>query len=68
MSTMTQMEQKIMDCWAVVEDMKVLYEALLDKDLSQERAANVLLGLQELYDLKFQNLFDNYTQLIKEKT
>ena len=60
------LESKIMDCWNIIDDMKVLTEGVLEKDLSKDQIANVLLGLETLYQLKFEKLFDEYSKMIRE--
>lgn len=60
------LESKIMDCWNIIDDMRVLTEGVLEKDLSKDQIANVLLGLETLYQLKFEKLFDEYSKMIRE--
>lgn len=60
------LESKIMDCWNIIDDMKVLTEGVLEKDLSKDQISNVLIGLETLYQLKFENLFDEYSKMIRE--
>lgn len=60
------MEQEILDCWHVTDDIDVLMEAVMEKDLSTDNIVNVLLGMKDLYHLKFQRLFDTFEQCIKE--
>ena len=61
------MEQEIMGCWNVVEDLKLLNEGVLERDLTRDQISNILLGMQELYQLKFDILFQTFEQLIREK-
>jgi hypothetical protein len=60
------LESKIMDCWNIIDDMKVLTEGVLEKDLSKDQISNVLIGLETLYQLKFEKLFDEYSKMIRE--
>ena len=62
------LEQHILDCWHVVDDIKMLYSAVCDHDppLSQDQIANVLLGLDTLYQLKFERLFGTYEKVMRE--
>ena len=64
--TRFDMEQEIMDCWHVTDDIDVLMEAVMEKDLSTDSIVNVLLGMKDLYHLKFQRLFDTFEQCIEE--
>ena len=60
-------EQQIMSAWNVVEDLKTLNEGVLERDLTRDQISNILLGMQELYQLKFDILFQNFEQLIRER-
>jgi hypothetical protein len=60
-------EQEIMGCWNVVEDLKLLNEGVLERDISRDQVSNILLGMQEVYQLKFEILFDTFETLIRDK-
>ena len=53
------LEEKIMGCWAVTDDIKVVYEELLnDADkMSADEISNILVGLASLYNRKFERLW-----------
>jgi hypothetical protein len=51
------MEQQLMSCWGVVDDMKVVTEEVLEGDYDRDKVANMLLGMEALYDAKFNKLF-----------
>ena len=59
------LEDKIMECWGVVDDLDLIYstEALYE---DQDRMMNVLLGMQELYRMRFERLFQTFEHLIHE--
>lgn len=62
------LEQQIMDCWQVVDDLKVLFENVVeDENLTKDSISNVILGLEELYQMKFDKLFRTFEQYIKEE-
>lgn len=62
------LEQDIMNCWHVTDDIDTLQRAYLDgPEMSQDDVANVLLGLKSLYHLKFDKLFFTFEQCIKNK-
>jgi hypothetical protein len=54
-----------MECWGVVDDLDMIYstEALYE---DQDRMMNALLGMQELYKIRFQRLFNTFEHLIHE--
>lgn len=69
MTAQFDLEQSIMQCWNVVDDMKVLYSNVLDATppLTNDEIANVLIGLKKLYDMKFYNLFSTFEKYLAEK-
>ena len=60
-------EQEIMACWNIVEELKVLHEGVLERDLTSDQVSNILLGLAEIYQLKFDILFSTFEQLVSKK-
>lgn len=56
-----------MNCWGIVEDLKLLCENVLESDMSKDSIANILIGMEELYGLKFEKLFSLYEQMLKER-
>jgi hypothetical protein len=60
-----EVEQNIMDCWNVVDDIKTIFhsESLYT---NEDEMQNVLLGLFSLYQLKFDKLFKSYEQLLQD--
>ena len=65
---MQDLEHHIMECWQLVDDVKLLYEQVMDKDLhkDQDRLANALLGLHTLYEMKFERAFNTYEEVLKQ--
>lgn len=60
------LEQRIMECWNVVEDIKAVYTVHQDMhELSVDEMANTLMGIQHLYQLKFELLFDTFEKHLK---
>jgi hypothetical protein len=60
------LEQEIMKCWNVTDDLDVLLSRYLDgPEMSVDEVSNVILGLSSLYQLKFQKLWDTFEQLLK---
>ena len=53
-------EEDMMNCWHVVDDIKQLTTMVTDRDASTEDIANVLLGLQVLYNDRFTQLMDGF--------
>lgn len=54
-------EEKIMDCWRVTDDLKAVSEYVMENDSSsakyKDTVANMLIGMEALYQAKFEKLF-----------
>lgn len=68
-----ELEQQILDCWTITSQLETLLEGILEHDLTTDQAANAVLGLKELYDIKFDKAFRTFEivhsdlcQLVKE--
>ena len=61
------LEQRIMDCWNVTNDIEVVYYQMLDRPtpLTEDEIANVLLGLKALYEMKFERLHNAFEDVCK---
>tara|TARA_R110002126_G_scaffold274015_1_gene418909 strand:+ start:54 stop:269 length:216 start_codon:yes stop_codon:yes gene_type:complete len=64
------LEQQIMDCWSVCEDLKTVYTQLYDweREPTTDEIANALMGMQQLYQWKFEQLFHKYEMVIKARS
>jgi hypothetical protein len=60
------MEQQIMTCWNICEDLDTVMEGVLEGDMNQDRISNVLLGMKELYHLKFEKLWLQFEAMCRE--
>ncbi len=61
------LEQQIMDCWGVVDDIKGLYSLPDLRRVGEDEMQNYLLGLQTIYQVKFERLFDTFEKYLKEQ-
>jgi hypothetical protein len=61
------LEQQIMECWHITDDVSVLTEEILEGDLTKDKIVNVLTGLEQLYAIRFNKLFRTYEQLLAER-
>ena len=64
MTTRFDLEQHIMKCWSVVEDVNLIYEK--SSSLSEDERQNALLGIISIYNLKFQELWDCFENCITD--
>jgi hypothetical protein len=60
-------EQQIMSCWGVTTDLKDLSEEVMEGNLTKDQITNVLMGLEQLYNIRFEKLFRQFEQLIREQ-
>lgn len=67
------LEQDIMDCWSVVDDVKMLYEYLGSDEFFESmhsehkrKLLRLLLGLSELYQIRFEKCFKTYEACIND--
>lgn len=61
------MEQQIMNCWNICEDLDTLNQGVLDRGMTTDEISNVLLGLKQLYQLKFETLWEQFEAMLREK-
>lgn len=61
------LEQHILKCWNITDDLDVLYKAVCDTEMDTDKIANILLGMKQLYDFKFDILFNCFEELVNEK-
>lgn len=66
MTVRFDLEQQIMECWHVTDDMKILTEEILEGDYSKDQISNVLIGLEQLYNSRFNKLLRTFEELLKE--
>lgn len=67
------LEQRIMNCWNVVDDLDDLYYYFGDdpffKDMDakhRDKICNLLLGMKEMYQIKFQKCIFDFEDVCKE--
>lgn len=61
------LEQEILDTWKITNELRLINEALLDKNLSIDDISNMLIGLYTLYDLKFDQMFNTFETVVRNK-
>jgi len=62
------LEQSIMQCWNVCDDIDLLYSQTMDRStpLTQDEMANILLGMKSLYHMKFEKCFDEFEDVCRQ--
>lgn len=62
------LEQEIMNCWRVTDDIDSVahFVGQINIDAKdQDALLNMLLGLKQLYHVKFEILFDTFEELVR---
>jgi len=59
-------EQQIMSCWNITTDLKDLNEGVIESNLSKDQISNTLMGIEQLYELRFNKLFQQFETLVRE--
>ncbi len=58
-----------MKCWNITEDLDTIFGYVVndavDAKIDADKISNMVLGLMQLYDLKFQELFEAYEEVLK---
>lgn len=66
--TRFELEQQLIDCWGVCDDLETIFAGTYEQDvIDKDKLANMLLGMKELYQLKFEKCFATFETLINEK-
>ena len=68
MKKVYNLEPMIFDCWHVCDDLQVVYKQIGDgeREPTQDELMNTLLGMQQVYQWKFEQLFSTYEEMLKE--
>lgn len=66
MKTSLDLEDDIMKCWNIVSELNVLAEEVCEGDLTKDDVANILIGLNKLYEIKFEKMFRTFEKLLNE--
>lgn len=68
MTKLYDLEPMIMDCWSVCNDIETVFKQIGDgeREPTQDELMNALMGLQQLYQWKFDQLFNTYECILHE--
>lgn len=59
------LEEDIISCWQIVSELKVLSEAILENpSMTTDNIVNILIGIEQLYDIKFNKAFSTFESVI----
>ena len=56
-----------MDCWSVCNDIETVFKQIGDgeRDPTPDEVMNALMGMQQVYQWKFEQLFYKFEQILK---
>jgi hypothetical protein len=61
------LEQAIMACWSTKEDIRLISENIMEKNLSEDEIANSLIGIEAIHDMRVQKVFDIFEELLRTR-
>ena len=69
MTKLYDLEPMIMDCWHVCDDLQVIFKQIGDgvRDPTQDELMNALIGMQQVYQWKFEQLLNKYEEVLRDK-
>ena len=69
MTKLYDLEQPIMDCWSVCNDLETVFKQIGDgeREPTQDELMNTLMGMQQLYQWKFEQLFNLYEGVLRSQ-
>jgi hypothetical protein len=60
------LEQGILNCWNICEDMKIVADYVMNtSSIDRDKLANIMIGLSDMYQLKFEKTFSDFEETIK---
>ena len=65
MVTRFDLEQHIMNCWGVIEDIQTTIKITETEDW--DKTQNALIGLKEIYNQKFEDLWECFETVIASR-
>jgi hypothetical protein len=65
MTKVHKLEEKIMDCWSICNDLETVYQQIGDgeREPTTTELMNALMGMQQLYQWKFEQLLSKYEDM-----
>ena len=68
MNNQFDLENEIMNCWRIIDDLKSLREHFMEGErVTDDSISNVLIGLETLYNIKFEKLFRTFENMLKSQ-
>jgi hypothetical protein len=67
MAKLYDLEPMILDCWRVCDDLEVVFKQVGDGEPTEDELMNTLIGVKQLYQWKFEQLFIKYEEVLRDK-
>ena len=67
MTKLYDLEPMILDCWRVCDELQVVLRQVGDGEPTEDELMNALIGMQQLYEWKFEQLFNKYLEARYDK-
>lgn len=67
MKSRFDLEQEILDCWNVTNDIETVLEALSENKLDLDQLPGILKGIKDLYQLKFDRTFNTFESVLSKE-
>ena len=67
MTKLYDLEEMIMDCWSVCNDLRTVLQQVGDgdRDPTPDELMNAIMGMQQIYHWKFEQLFKKYEDILE---
>jgi hypothetical protein len=62
------LEEQITSCWNTKDDIDLLYQSIIERQISQEEILNALLGISQLHEMRCDRAFETFKNLINNGT
>lgn len=67
MESVFTLEQQILSCWGVTDDIQVLIRQMDRRSLTEDEQMNFLIGIVTIYNQKFEQMFETFENLVHKK-
>lgn len=65
MSDRFDLEQNIMQCWNVCDDIQLFLD--MYDNMDEDQKLNYLIGLKQMYQMKFERCFNNFENCVRTR-
>lgn len=59
------LEQQMLDCWKITDDLEIALKITESEDIDDIQ--NALIGIKTLYNQRFDDMFNTFSELIKNR-